>query len=202
VTWLHGWLRKVDAGPVVLVGHSWAGGVAALASIVDGGLIAGLVLLASIGPSCLLRIDRVLGAPVVGDAIAYSTLHIARPLLGRKARQTMMSKLIPADRPYAAASGMAMRHRPVWRSFLTEQRALLRDLQSVNGVLPRITVPTQVIAPTDDTTIPRATYDALVASIPRSFRVDITGGHDLQLKQPADVAAAVSEFARPLLGLV
>jgi len=201
VFWLTRWLRRVNAGPIVLVGHSWAGGLAALMAAGESSPIAGLVLLASIGPSCLLRVDPVLAAPVVGDAIAYSTLRIGRPLIGYKARKAIFSRLTPTERPYASASGMAMRHRPVWRSFLTEQRALVRDLPTINRSLDRIGVPTQVIAGTEDATIPRITFDKLVQAIPQSSRVYILGGtHDLQLRRPADVAESVSGFARPLLG--
>jgi pimeloyl-ACP methyl ester carboxylesterase len=201
VRWLTRWLRKVNAGPTVLVGHSWAGGLAALMAAGETSPIAGLVLLASIGPSCLLRVDPVLAAPVVGDAIAYSMLRLGRPLIGYKARQAIFSRLTPSDRPYASASGLAMRHRPLWRSFLTEQRALVRELATINGSLDRIGVPTQVIAGTEDATIPHITFDKLVQAIPQSSRVNISGGtHDLQLRRPADVADSVSRFARPLLG--
>ena len=194
VRWLTRWLRKVSAGPTVLVGHSRAGGLAALMAAGETSPIAGLVLLASIGPSCLLRVDPVLAAPVVGDAIAYSTLRIGRPLIGYKARQAIFSRLTPTERPYASASGMAMRHRPVWRSFLTEQRALVRDLPAINRSSRR-KLPVRVLA------IPRITFDKLVQAIPQSSRVNIVGGtHDLQLRRPADVAESVSGFARPLLG--
>jgi pimeloyl-ACP methyl ester carboxylesterase len=200
VRWLRRWLGKVSAGPVVLVGHSWAGGVAALAASGELGPISGLVLLASIGPSCLLRIDPVLAAPGLGEAIAFSTLRLGRPIIGRKARATIQGHLQSSDLPYAAASGMAMRHRPVWRSFLTEQRALMRELDSITDALPRITVPTQVIAATRDTMIPARTPAALVQAIAGASRVDISGGHDLQLRQPVHVADHIGRFASALLG--
>ncbi len=199
VRWLKRWFQRINAGPVVVVGHSWAGGVAALAASGDAGPISGLVLLASIGPSCLLRIDPLLAAPVVGDAIAYSTLRLARPIIGHRAKGTIRQHLAPVDTPYAAASGMAMRHRPIWRSFVLEQRALIRELTTITRALPHISVPTQVIAATRDTTIPGVTGHLLVDAIPNASLVDIEGGHDLQLRRPVQVAASIVPFATPLL---
>ena len=195
VRWLRRWLHRVDAGPTLLLGHSWAGGVAAMAAAEDGLPIAGLVLLASVGPHCLHLVDPLLGAPLLGEAISYSVLHLARPLVGRKARATIVDNLAAPDRPYAVASGAAMRYRPVWRSFLTEQRALLRELPAINRALPRITVPTQIIAGTKDPMIPARTPQALAAAIPAAVRFDIAGGHDLQLRHAAPVAELVAGLA-------
>ena len=66
VRWLQGWLEHVQAGPTVLVGYSWAGGVAILTAARRPPWLAWLVLLASVGPDCLVPVDRVLVAPVLG----------------------------------------------------------------------------------------------------------------------------------------
>ena len=89
------------------------------------------MLLASIGPSCLLPIDRVLAAPVLGEAIAFATLRLGRPWVARRARSLIIGGLAAVDHPFALASGLAMRTRPVWRSFLIEQRALIRELPAI-----------------------------------------------------------------------
>ncbi|MEO6701378.1 MAG: alpha/beta hydrolase [Jatrophihabitantaceae bacterium] len=202
VRWLHGWLRQVRAGPTILLGHSWAGGIAALLAGDPGAGtdLAGLVLLASVGPSCLLRIDPVLAAPVIGDAIAFATLRLGRPLIARRVASTIIGEQAPADRPYALASGMAMRSRPVWRSFLLEQRALICELPAINDSLGRITVPTQLINGEQDPVIPARTQDELNAAIPQASAHRVPGGHDLQLRQPVAVADLVAGFAAPLLG--
>ncbi|MGI8667647.1 MAG: alpha/beta fold hydrolase [Jatrophihabitans sp.] len=200
VDWLRGWLARVQAGPTVLVGHSWAGGVAALAAAepVDNPL-AGLVLLASIGPSCLLKIDPVLAAPVLGEAIAFTTLRLGRPIVSRRAAAVIIRGQARPDRPFAVASGLAMRYRPVWRSFLLEQRALMRELPDIDAALGRIAVPTQVISGRQDQVIPARTPLALRAAIPQATGHQISGGHDLQLRQPEQVAELVAGFVAPLL---
>lgn len=210
VRWLRHWLSELRPGPTVLLGHSWAGGVAALAAAdpefavrsaehQQPNRLAGLVLLASVGPACLLRIDPVLAAPVVGDLIAFGALRMGRGWISRRARTLIVDGQSPSDRPYALASGMAMRARPVWQSFLTEQRALIRELPDITGALGRISTPAQVISGRQDQLIPARTPRALRAAIPHASGHEVDGGHDLQLRRPAEVAELVAGFAGPLL---
>jgi pimeloyl-ACP methyl ester carboxylesterase len=198
-SWLGGWLRRFGAGPVVVVGHSWAGGAAAMLAASEPGALAGLVLMASIGPSCLLGIDRVLAAPALGELISFGMLGIGRRPVSSHAASILTHHLSEADAPYAWASGAAMQHRPIWRSFLSEQRALVSQLDEVNAALPSIAVPTLVLTGNDDQVIPRRTAQALTSMIPGARKVEIEGGHDLQLRQPEAAAKAIDEFAHPLL---
>lgn len=198
--WLQVWLRRFAPGPVLLVGHSWAGGVATLAAAAGMPGVVGLVLMASIGPSCLLWIDPVLAAPVLGEAIAFSVLGLGQRPLARTAASILTSRLSPQDTPYARASGAAMLHRPTWRSFLLEQRALVRELGDITASLPEIGVPTTIITGTHDQVIPQRTVEALHSGIVNSQRVDIDGGHDLQLKQPDETAEHIAALARTVFG--
>jgi len=200
--WLQDWLSRVQAGPAVLVGHSWAGGLAILTAARRPEWLAGLVLLGSVGPDCLTRIDPVLAAPAVGELIAFTTLHLGRPVVRWRARSAILDALAEADRPYGSCSGAAMRHRPVWRSFLLEQRALLAELPRINAALPLISAPTTVISGNRDSLIPAATPAGLLAAIGNSTGHRIDGGHDLQLGQPAEVAELIAGWAARRLGLV
>jgi pimeloyl-ACP methyl ester carboxylesterase len=155
--------------------------------------------MASIGPSCLLRIDRVLAAPALGELLSFSMLGIGLRPVSRHAASVLGQHLSDADAPYAWASGAAMQHRPIWRSFLSEQRALVSQLDEVTAALPSITVPTLILTGKDDQVIPRRTVEALSSMIPGARNVEIAGGHDLQLRQPEATAQAIEEFAGPLL---
>jgi len=200
VRWLRRWLDEIDAGPVVLAGHSWAGGMAALAAAEpDEDRVRGLVLMASIGPGCLITSDPILAFPVLGEVLAYAILRLAQPLVKRKVASVILRGQDEADRPYARASGLAMGKRPVWRSFLTEQRALMRELATINSCLGRIKVPTQVFSGTADSMIPERTPIALVDAIPDAVAVRIEGAHDLQLRRPIAVAEAMAPFVTELL---
>jgi pimeloyl-ACP methyl ester carboxylesterase len=193
VRWLADWLEHVEADPAVLVGHSWAGGVAILTAARRPPWLAGLVLLGSVGPNCLVRIDPVLAAPVLGELIAFTTLQLGSPVVRWRARSAILGALAEPDRPYGSSSGAAMRHRPVWRSFLLEQRALIAELPLVNAALPLITAPTTVISGNRDSMIPAETPPGLVAAIRHSTGHRIEGGHDLQLRRPAEVAEVIAE---------
>jgi pimeloyl-ACP methyl ester carboxylesterase len=199
VDWLKSWLRSIDAGPTVVVGHSWAGGIGVLAGASVPSVLAGLVLVSSIGPYCLLPIDSVLGAPLIGEIIAFTTLRLGGPLIRHSAATTIRAHLLPADVPYAKASGFAMAHRPLWRTFLQEQRTLIRDLDDISAALPSVGVATLVVDGTDDQLIPGRTPTELSRQIPGARRVRIAGAHDLQLKQPAELAGHIADFVTPLL---
>ncbi|HEV2885961.1 MAG TPA: alpha/beta hydrolase [Jatrophihabitans sp.] len=190
--WLQAWLEQVEAGPTVLVGHSWAGGLAALAAARRPPSVAALVLLASIGPDCLLAVDKVLAAPVLGELIGFATLQLGRPLLGWRARSVIRSALAEADLAYGSSGAAAMRHRPIWRSFLLEQRALIRELPDLEAALPLITAPTAVITGERDTMIPARTGTGLLAAIGHASGHQVAGGHDLQLRRPAEVAGLIA----------
>jgi pimeloyl-ACP methyl ester carboxylesterase len=192
VRWLQDWLEHVQAGPVVLVGHSWAGGVAILTAARRPPWLAGMVLLGSVGPDCLVRVDPALAAPVLGELIAFTTLQLGRPLVRWRTRSAILGTLAEADRPYGSCSGAAMRHRPVWRSFLHEQRALLAELPQLDAALPLITAPTLVVSGDRDSMIPPDTPAGLVAAIRNSTGQQLAGGHDLQLRRPAEVAELIA----------
>jgi pimeloyl-ACP methyl ester carboxylesterase len=199
VAWLRRWLQAIDAGPTVLVAHSWAGGIAALAACGPQSEITGLALVSSIGPFCLLPIDSVLGAPLLGNVIAFTVLQLGGPIVRRSAAATIGAQLAEVDLPYAKASGFAMQFRPLWRTFLSEQRALIRELDEITAALPSIRVPTLVVDGTEDQLIPNRTPLELVRRIPNAARVRIEGAHDLQLKQSAELAGHLASFATPLL---
>ncbi|HEX2903133.1 MAG TPA: alpha/beta hydrolase [Jatrophihabitans sp.] len=194
VRWLRSWLARNTDGPVVLVGHSWAGGVGILLAASEPALLERLVLLSSVGPACLLPIDPFLGAPVLGELIAFGTLQLGRPFIARRAGSLIIDRQHEADQPWARASGLAMRFRPVWRSFLHEQRALLRELPAITEALPSVDRPTLVIRGEHDRLIPAATPAALAAGIPQARSLVLDGAHDLQLRQPGPVADAIVDF--------
>ncbi|MCW2541725.1 MAG: alpha/beta hydrolase [Frankiales bacterium] len=203
VQWLTSVLARGSGGPVVLVGHSWAGGIAILASHLPN--VVGITLISSVGPDCLLPIESLLAWPGFGEVAALASLRAGQPLVHRRAANIIRGRLADEDLPYAWTSGSAMLHRPVWRSFLTEQRALVHDLPAISAALPGVPVPTLIISGRQDSLIPRHTYEQLASGLgtggaDRDVRwVEIDGGHDLPLRQPVSVAELTTSLAARVL---
>ena len=116
----------------VLVGHSYGGGVALSAASLAPGRVAAVVLLASVGPGCVTVWDRLLAAPGAGQLCAVVawrlTPWMARARLAGIARRRGRP-LRPGEHANWQVWGDADRgYHKQWRTFLTEQRALLREL--------------------------------------------------------------------------
>ena len=191
VAWLRGELDRAGVSEVVLVGHSWGGGVAVLAAAADPRVV-GVALLASVGPDCLLPADRVFEVPGLGEPMAWIALGPGGTLWRKYLRRKVRDRIDPADGPYARSTGFANRLRPVWRSFAVEQRAMLRELPDIVAALPAVRVPALVVAGRDDRVIPAATPAGLVAALPQVTRVDLDTGHDMNLTAPDVVGRAVA----------
>jgi pimeloyl-ACP methyl ester carboxylesterase len=86
----------------VLVGHSYGGAVALSAAILAPDRVEALVLLASAGPGCLNAVDRLMAGRGTGPVCAMIAVTLT-PWIPR------------GD------------HHPRWRTFLAEQRALVRS---------------------------------------------------------------------------
>ena len=140
-------LAELDAraSEAVLAGHSYGGSVALSAAALAPERVEALVLLASVGPGCLTGWDRLLAAPVTGEVCAVTAWRLT-PWLAR-ARLAALARR--RGRPITAEEHVNWHiwghahhdHGPVWRSFLTEQRALVHELPSLTACLPRVTQP-------------------------------------------------------------
>jgi pimeloyl-ACP methyl ester carboxylesterase len=129
----------------VLVGHSYGGGAALAVAQLAPERAEALVLLASVGPGCLTGWDRLLAAPVAGEVCAVTAWWLT-PWLAR-ARLAAIAGL--RRRPIAADEHVNWHlwghthhdHGPVWRSFLTEQRALVHEVGGLTASLAGVTQP-------------------------------------------------------------
>lgn len=195
IDWLIHYLDECGLERVVLVGHSWAGGLALLAAVRHPARIAGLVLVASIGPECLLWTDRPLAWPVVGELAAIVGLKFSRPAVRYRIRHDTVDPMPIAEKPYAQMEMAAQLTRPLWRSFLVEQRALISQLSLVDGSLSQIAVPTTVLAGTRDTVVKDRTAQQLADRIPGAqLRWIANGSHLLPVEAAGEVAQAIRDL--------
>jgi pimeloyl-ACP methyl ester carboxylesterase len=199
-------LAELDARGIrraVLVGHSYGGGVALSVAQRAPDRIEALVLLASVGPDCLTGWDRLLAAPVTGEVCAVTAWWLT-PWLAR-ARLAAISRR--QGRPITAGEHVNWHiwghahhdHGPLWRSFLTEQRALVHELGGLTASLAGVTQPVLLIADPDDTLVPVTTTHQLAAALPDA-RVQLLGriGHHLPRRGAPQIAAAITDFLAAL----
>ena len=110
----------------------------------------------------------------------------------------------PAARP-PAASGRACqlaglgpcgpRTPPAWRTFLTEQRALLRELGELEHAIASVRAPVLVLADPKDTVVPFETARRLARALPDARLQLVEGaGHHLPRRAPEAVADAIASF--------
>jgi pimeloyl-ACP methyl ester carboxylesterase len=202
----HAVLAELDArgiGRTVLVGHSYGGGVALTVAQQAPERVEALILLASVGPGCLTGWDRLLAAPVAGEACALTAWWLT-PWLARS-RLAAIARLrgrpsTPGEHVNWHIWGHAHHdHGALWRSFLTEQRVLVHELGGLTATLAGVVQPVLLIADPDDTLVPVGTTYQLAAALPQA-RVQLLGqiGHHLPLRGAAEIAAAITDFLAAL----
>jgi pimeloyl-ACP methyl ester carboxylesterase len=173
----------------IVAGHSWGGGVALEVALGHPGRVAALVLVAAVGgPGSVATVDRVLGAPVVGDLLSLGGL-VALGL--RPLRRLLAPWGAPVDRS-AVEPGPADRWWASWRSFMTEQRALLKELPAISARLPMVRVPAVVVIGEGDRIVRPSSQEALAAVLSGSEVVRVArAGHLLPRESPDAVAGAI-----------
>jgi pimeloyl-ACP methyl ester carboxylesterase len=199
-------VAELDArgiGRAVLVGHSYGGGVALATAKLAPERVEALVLLASVGPGCLTGWDHLLAAPVAGEVCAVTAWQLT-PWLARARLAAIARK---RRRPIAAGEhvnwhiwGHARReHGALWRSFLTEQRALVHELGDLTDSLASVAQPALLLADPNDTLIPVSTTHQLAAVLPDA-RVQLVShiGHHLPRRGAPQIAAAITAFLAAL----
>jgi pimeloyl-ACP methyl ester carboxylesterase len=195
-------LGDLTLNQAVVTGYSWAGGVALAFADLFPSRTAGLVLVASVGPAERFRWeDRLLAAPWLGEALAALTLGAA----GRVLRSARIHRL--ADRHLSGRARQAVNvlsglkgaeagAGTLWRSFVTEQRALLGDIDELGPGLAAVSAPTVVINGSADRLVPPHVADQLAAAIPGAIHTVVPGAHHLlPHEQPDAVAAAIRQVA-------
>jgi pimeloyl-ACP methyl ester carboxylesterase len=192
-------LVEQGAAPATVVGHSYGGGIAILLAAAHPELVSGLVLVGSIGRADSVNgLDRVLATPVVGEAVCAVGLFSLGRVLPR-VRQAAGSSPHRAlawlraslpDGSYDKVSSQSGRR--VWRSFVAEQRTLVREIAAVEAALGSVQAPTVVISGTWDLVVPPSVSASVAASVAGSELVTVARiGHFVPRDAPEVVAAAV-----------
>ena len=183
----------------VLVGHSYGGGVALATARLAPERVEALVLLASVGPGCLTWADWMLAAPVSGELFSL----VAWRLTPWFARTVLAAARLLRRRPVGLDQAVNWQiwasahyeHGPLWRSFLTEQRALVRELGGLGAGLPAVAQPVLLVADPHDMIVPVRSTRKLAAALPNARVQMLDGpGHHLPRRAAPQIAAAIAGF--------
>lgn len=193
--------REIDRA--VIVGHSHGGGVALALAALAPERVEALVLLASVGPGCLNGWDRLLAAPVTGEVCAIAawwlTPWLARARLAASSRRR--------GRPIGASEYVNWHvwgnahydNGQLWRTFLTEQRALVRELADLTASIEHVRQPVLLLADPRDTLVPVSTTYQLAAALPDAL-VELLEdtGHHVPRRGAAQAAPSITRFLTTL----
>jgi len=190
-------LDRLGQRRVVVVGHSFGGGVALRLAQRHPDRVAGLVLVASISPDHPPGWGDRLLASGPGAAAASSLGRAGSRLLASGPVWRRLRATLPSSARQALAAILA-RSDPadVWRSFSVEQRAYVSGRSALARDLCRIGCPSVVLAGEDDRTVPLPVALALAEGLRDAAVVRVPdAGHLLPHEAPGEVAAAVASVA-------
>jgi pimeloyl-ACP methyl ester carboxylesterase len=179
----------------VLVGHSYGGGVALSAASMAPSRVEAVILLASVGPGCVNGWDRLLAAPGTGQLCALVAWRLT-PWIARVRLAWLGGTLRPDEHVNWQVWGHAGRgHGALWRTFLIEQRALLRELDELERAVGSVQAPVLLLADPRDTLVPIDTARRLARALPDARLQLVHGaGHHLPRRAPDAVADAIAAF--------
>jgi pimeloyl-ACP methyl ester carboxylesterase len=182
-------LQKLDAGPVILVVHSWAGALGARMALDYPARVAGLVMLAPVAypwPGGVGWYNALVTKPVIGPLLAYTiTLPLGYFLMEPGARGVFLPQIMPDN--FIADTATPLLLRP--REFLANARDLVRLKQAVAEQAPRyaeISAPAVVISGDVDKTVSTNIHSRpFAAVVPNARLIVLSGvGHMVQNAVP------------------
>src|SRR6185312_17062911 len=115
---------------------------------------------------CLGAVDYLLAAPVVGWLASVGSMAGGGLALGSRPLRRWVAESTALDDRYLSAAGRMLLAPAAWRSFVHEQRFLVRDLPALERRLQQIAAPTTIVSGTGDHIVPIAAVRRLTRQIP------------------------------------
>jgi pimeloyl-ACP methyl ester carboxylesterase len=177
----------------LVVGHSLGGAVAAWLAASRPERVAGLVLVApSANQDALVPADHLLAVPMLGDVLSAASLALAGNALAVGVLRGLLARELRVDAGYLGGSRRMLTRPRTWRSFVAEQRMLIRELPGLEARLSGIRAPTTVVAGTADRIVPIRSARRLTEQIPGARLVALHGTrHLVHQERPGQLAEII-----------
>lgn len=188
---LAGLLAATHVPRVVVVGHSWAGGVALRMALDHPRQVAGLCLIGSVGSALAIsRSDVLLSRPGLRQLTGLVVSCTSRTTPGLLARATG-SRLAPDRRNQLRVAAGRRSAREAGAAFAVEQQALVREGPELAQRLPDVAVPCLIVSGDQDRSVSPAASADLAARVPGALLHTMSGGHLLPVEHPQLVAEQI-----------
>ena len=186
-------LDRAGVQRATVVGHSLGAAVAAWLAQSAPARVGRLVLVApAANVDSLSAIDYLLATPVVGWLASVGAMAGGGLVLGARPVRRWVAEATAVDDRYLQAAERMLLAPTAWRSFVREQRYLVRDLPALEPRLSAITAPTTILAGSGDHVVPIAAARRLAGQIPGAELVEVPhAGHLLHVQHAGRLAEIV-----------
>ena len=189
-------LDRLGVARATVVGHSLGAAVAAWLAWSSPERVGRLVLVApaasldSLGP-----VDYLLATPLVGALASVGMMAGSGLVLRAGPVRRWVVEATALDDRYLRSAGRVLLAPSAWRSFVREQRFLVRDLPVLERRLGEISAPTTIVAGAADRVVPIAAARRLAGQIRGAELVEIErAGHLVHLHHAGEVARAITDY--------
>jgi pimeloyl-ACP methyl ester carboxylesterase len=193
-------LARLGVGRAIVVGHSWAGALAAALALDFPERVAGLVLLAPVThpwPGGISWYNALAGTPLVGRLFVEAcAFPFGSLLIARAVENVFEPQLPPAEYLRRTATRLVLRPQ----EFIANAQDVAALKAFVTAQVPRygaIAVPTVIISGDRDTTVRLDTHSRVAATlIPGAKLIVLPGiGHMPHHVAPDAIVAAIEELS-------
>lgn len=183
--------RGIDSA--VLVGHSHGAALALATAALYPRRVLSLVLVApAVGPEALGWPDRALASRAGGPALTWLGFRGLGVLLSAGSLRTWLVVRRMGVEPVDSYEVVdRLRRGAMWRTFLAEQRELVRSGRVLAAMLPAVSAPTALLAGRCDRFVPPKATRALAAALPAASVRWTAGGHFTPAREPESVIQLV-----------
>ncbi|MGN6867280.1 MAG: alpha/beta fold hydrolase [Solirubrobacteraceae bacterium] len=187
-------LDRAEFTRATVVGHSLGAAVAAWIAGTRPERVGRLVLVSpAANTDSLSAVDYLLAAPVVGWLASVGAMAGGGLVLGARPLRRWVAEATALDDRYLRAAGRMLLAPAAWRSFVREQRFLVRDLPALEQRLGNIEAPTTIVAGTADHVVPIAAAGRLARQIPGAELVRVEhAGHLLHVQHANRLAEIIA----------